>query len=70
MASVLDAVMETTRALTPTPVKKAAEVATARAEPEDGPLVPPEAEPTGTEERTEGPSDVGLVLEKKMCLKK
>jgi hypothetical protein len=70
MASMLDAVMETTRALTPTPVKKAAEVATARAEPEDGPLVPPEAEPTGTEERTEGPSDVGLVLEKKMCLKK
>jgi hypothetical protein len=65
MASVLDTVMETTRALTPTPVKKAVEVATARAEPEVEPSVPPEAEPTGTKERTKGPSDIGLVLEKK-----
>jgi hypothetical protein len=40
MASVLDAVMETTRALTPTPMKKVAEAATTRAEPEVGPLVP------------------------------
>jgi hypothetical protein len=70
MASVLDAIMETTRALTPTPVKKAAEVATARAEPEVEPSVPPEAKPTGTEERTEGPSDIGLVLEKKDAPKK
>ena len=30
MASVLDAVMETTRALTPTPVKKVAKTVTAR----------------------------------------
>jgi hypothetical protein len=65
MASVLDAVMEITRALTPTPVKKAAEAATACAEPEVGPSVPPKVEPTRTEERTEGPSDVGLVLEKR-----
>jgi hypothetical protein len=65
MASVLDTVMETTRALTPTPVKKVAEVATARAEPEVEPSVTPEAEPTRTEERTKGPSDIGLVLEKK-----
>jgi hypothetical protein len=31
MASVLDAVMETSRALTPTPVKKVVEAAIARA---------------------------------------
>jgi hypothetical protein len=65
MASALDAVMETTRALTPTPVNKVAEAAIARAEPEVRPSVPPEAEPTETEERTEGPSNVGLVLKKK-----
>jgi hypothetical protein len=70
MASMTDAVMEMTKALTPTPVEKVVEAATARAEPKVGPSVPPEAEPTGTEERTEGPSDVGLVLKKKMCPKK
>jgi hypothetical protein len=70
MASVLGAVMETTRALTPTPVKKVAESAIARAEPEVGPSMPHEAERTGTEERTEGPSDIGLVLMKKDVSKK
>jgi hypothetical protein len=70
MASVTDAVMEMTRALTPTPMEKVVEAATAHTEPEVGPSVPPEAEPTGTEERTEGPSDVGLVLKKKTCPKK
>jgi hypothetical protein len=37
MASMLDAVMETTRALTPTPLKKVVETVTARAETEAGP---------------------------------
>jgi hypothetical protein len=50
MASVLDAIMETTRSLTPTPVKIAVEVVAVRAETEAGPLVPVEAEPTATEE--------------------
>jgi hypothetical protein len=49
MASVLDAVMETTRALTPTPAKKVAEATTARAETEAEPSTPMEAEPAATE---------------------
>jgi hypothetical protein len=53
MASVLDAVMETTRALTPTPVKKVVETVMARAETEAGPSVPTEAEPAATEQRAE-----------------
>jgi hypothetical protein len=66
MASVLDAVMELTRALTPAPAKKIVEGATARAEAEAGPSVPTEAEPTGAEQRTEQESsDAGLALEKK-----
>jgi hypothetical protein len=46
MASMLDAVMESTRALTPAPAKKIAKAATARAEAEARPSVPTEAEPT------------------------
>jgi hypothetical protein len=46
MASVLDAVMETTRALTPA---KVAEGVTARAETKARPSVPAEAEPVATE---------------------
>jgi hypothetical protein len=53
MANVLDAVKETTRALTPTPVEKVAETVTARAETEAGPSVPTEAEPATTEQRAE-----------------
>jgi hypothetical protein len=49
MASVLDTVMETTRALTPAPAKKIVEAAISRAETEDGPSVPAETEPTATE---------------------
>jgi hypothetical protein len=51
MASMLDAVMETTRALTPAPAKKVVEAVTARAETEAGPSVPVEAEPVATEQR-------------------
>ena len=49
MASVLDAILESTWASTPAPAKETAEAATARVEPEAGPSVPTEAEPTGTE---------------------
>jgi hypothetical protein len=52
MASVLDAVLETTRSLTPAPAKETAEAATVRVETKARPSVPTEAEPAGTE-RTE-----------------
>jgi hypothetical protein len=53
MASVLDAVMETTKALTPAPAKKVAEAATAKAEAEAGPSVPIETKPATTEDKAE-----------------
>jgi hypothetical protein len=71
MASVLDAVMESTRASTPTPAKETAKAATARAEPEAGPSVFIETEPARTGRSVEqGSSDVGLVLEKEDTPKK
>ena len=48
MASVLDAVLESTRASTPAPAKETAEDATVRVETEVGPT---EAEPAGTGQR-------------------
>jgi hypothetical protein len=51
MANILDVVMETTRALTPAPVKKAIETATAHAKTEAGPSVPTEAERAAAEQR-------------------
>jgi hypothetical protein len=70
MASVLDTVMETTRALTPTPGKKVAEAVTARAETEAGPSVPAEAEPTTTEQKTEREfPDTSTALEKDVAEK-
>jgi hypothetical protein len=66
MASVLDAVLESTRASTPAPTKETAEAATVHVEIEVGPSVPTEEEPAGTGQRTEqGSSDAGLALEKK-----
>jgi hypothetical protein len=66
MASMLDAVMESTMALTPAPAKNVVEAATTCAEAEAAPSVPTEAVPTGTEQRTkQESSDAGLVLEKK-----
>jgi hypothetical protein len=53
MASVLDAVMETTRALTPAPVKKVAKANTAHTEIEARPLVPAEMKPATTEDKAE-----------------
>jgi hypothetical protein len=71
MASVLDAVMESTRASTPASAKETAEAATARAEPEAGRSVPLETEPAGTGQSVEqGPSDDGLVPEKEDTPKK
>jgi hypothetical protein len=55
MASVLDAVMETTKALTPAPAKKAAEA---------GPLVPTETKPAATEDKAEQESpNAGMAVE-------
>jgi hypothetical protein len=66
MASVLDAVLESTRVSTPAPARETAKAATARVEAEARPSVPIETEPVGTGQSIEqGPSDVGLVLEKK-----
>ena len=60
-----DAVMETTKALTPTPVKKVVETVMARAETEAGPSVPMEAEHAATEERAEQEfPDTSMALEK------
>jgi hypothetical protein len=68
MASVLDIVLESTRASTPAPVKETAEAAAAHAEVEAGPSMPIETECVGTGQSIEqGPSDVGLDLEKKAC---
>ena len=67
---MLDAVMETTRALTPTPVKKVAETVTARAETEARPSVPAEAEPAATEQRArEEFPDASIALEKNVAKK-
>jgi hypothetical protein len=63
MASVLDAVMESTRAITPAPAKEVAEATTACTETEARPSVPTEAKPAGTGQRTEEESS--LALEKK-----
>jgi hypothetical protein len=53
MASMLDAVMETTKALTPAPIKKVAEVVKVQAEAEAGPSVLIETKPTAPEDKAE-----------------
>jgi hypothetical protein len=68
MASVLDAVVETTRALTPAPVKKVVEAATAHTETKAGPSVPVETKLAATEQRAEEESpDTGVALEKSVA---
>jgi hypothetical protein len=68
MASVLDAIVETTRALTPAPVKKVAEVATTHTKIEVGPSVPDETKLAATEQRAEEESpDTGKALEKSVA---
>jgi hypothetical protein len=69
MASVLDAVMETTRALTPAPTKKVAEADTAHAETEAGPSMPAEVEPAVTEQRVEEFPDTSMVVQKDVAEK-
>jgi hypothetical protein len=71
MDSMLDAILETTRALTPAPAKETAEAATVHVGTEAGPSAPTEAGHAGTEQRTEqGSSDAGLALKKKDAPKK
>jgi hypothetical protein len=71
MASVLDAVLESTRASTLAPAKENVKTTTTRVEPEAGPSVPIETKSAGTRRSVEqGPSDVGLVLEKEDTPKK
>jgi hypothetical protein len=53
MASVLNAIMETTKELTPAPVNKFAEAATAQAEAEARSSVPTETKPAATEDKAE-----------------
>jgi hypothetical protein len=68
MASMLDAIVETTRALTPYPVKKVAEAATAHTETEAGPSMPAETKLAAAEQRAEEESpDTGVALEKSVA---
>jgi hypothetical protein len=53
MASVLDAVMKTTKALTPTPILKIAEVAKVQAEAKAGPVVLIETKAVGAEDKAD-----------------
>ena len=53
MANVLDAVIETTKALSPAP-KKIVEATEVQAEAKAGPSVPTETEPTAPEDKTAG----------------
>jgi hypothetical protein len=65
MDSVLDAIMETTKALTPALSKKVAEAATAQAAAEDGPSVPTETKPVATEDKAEQESpNAGMAAER------
>jgi RecA/RadA recombinase len=53
MASVLDVVMDTTKALSPAPAKKAVEAIKVQARAEAGPSVPTEMKPTVPEDKAE-----------------
>ena len=65
MASMLDAVMETTRSLTLTPMEKVVEAETAHVEAEAGPSAPAKAEPAAIEQRAEEEFlDASIALEK------
>jgi hypothetical protein len=72
MASVLDAVLESTRAPTPASAKGDAKAATTRVEVKVGPSVPIETGPIETSEHDteQGPSDATLILEKEGATKK
>jgi hypothetical protein len=72
MASMLDAVLKSTRAPTPASAKEAVEATTARVEVEDGPSAPIETEPAEDfgQSTEQGPSDATLILEKEGASKK
>jgi hypothetical protein len=68
MASVLDAVVEKTRALTPAPMKKVAKAVTAHTETEAGPSVPTETKLVAAEQKAEEESpDISVALEKNVA---
>jgi hypothetical protein len=70
MASVLDAVMETTKALTPAPVKKVAEVAKVQVEAETGPTVPIKTKVVVPEDKAgQQTSDTGMAAGQDMMEK-
>jgi hypothetical protein len=70
MASMLDAVIETTRALTPAPTKKVAEVVTVQAEAKAEPSVPIETKPVAPEDKAEQQiPDTGMVAGQDMIEK-
>jgi hypothetical protein len=72
MASVVDVVLESTRAPTPASTKEATEAATAHVEVEAGPSVPIETEHVQAfgQSTEQGPSDATLILEKEGASKK
>jgi hypothetical protein len=64
MASILDVVMETTKALTPTPAKKVVEASLSHTETEARPSVPTKTKPAATEDKAKQESpDAGMALE-------
>jgi hypothetical protein len=70
MANMLDTVMETTKALTPAPVKKVVEAAAAQAEAKARPSVPTETKPAATKDKAEQESpNAGIAAERDMTEK-
>jgi hypothetical protein len=70
MASVLDAVIETTKALTPAPIKKVAEVAKVQVEAKVGPVVPIETKAVAPEDKADQQtSDIGMAAGQGMAEK-
>jgi hypothetical protein len=64
MASVLDVIMETTKALTPAPTRKVAEAAISHTETEAGPSVPTETKPATAKDKAEQESpNAGMDVE-------
>jgi hypothetical protein len=70
MASVLDVVMETTKALSPAPTKKIAEAIRVKAEAEAGPSAPIETKAVAPEDKAnQQTSDTGMAAEQDMTEK-
>jgi hypothetical protein len=70
MASVLDAIMETTKALTPAPIKKVTEAVKGQAEDEAEPSVPIEAKAAAPEDKADQQtSDTSMTVEQDMAEK-